>query len=289
VAVAIFAAVPIGIVFGSSLVQYVKWAARGFADPAAAACFLAGLMLLMGRDVGGPHDRLGSAAGAGLLFAIALFVRPNLAPGAAILLAGAGAAAARQLQIRRVAGLCIGFLPVLGMALHNWVYGGVLVPFTSTAAHPTTLVMPPDAYLSALQELLRIDLAGPHVARAFRQIGGWLAGPSEWVAMAPLNLAAIVVLVRVAARVQSDPWLRLIAGATLVQHCVAMFYATAGRYHHLTWLLTLLVTTAWMHDEGFEWLRQKLPAFSRWIRDHPAAAALTAAVERMARFQERTA
>jgi hypothetical protein len=57
----------------------------------------------------------------------------------------------------------------------------------------------------------------------------------------------------------------------------------------LTWLLTLLVTTAWMHDEGFEWLRQKLPAFSRWIRDHPAAAALTAAVERMARFHERTA
>jgi hypothetical protein len=289
VAVAIFSAVPIGIVFGSSLVQYVKWAARGFADPAAATCFLAGLMLLVGRDVAGPRDRLGSAAGAGLLFAIALFVRPNLAPGAAVLLAGAGAAAARQLQIRRVAGLCIGFLPVLGMALHNWVYGGVLVPFTSTAAHPTTLVMPPAAYLPALQELLRLDLAGPHVVRAFRQIGGWLAGPSEWVAMAPLNLAAIIVLLRVAARMQSDPWLRLIAGATLVQHCVALFYATAGRYHHLTWLLTLLVTTAWMHDEGIGWLRQKLPASSQRIRFHPAAAALTAAVERMARFHERTA
>ena len=46
----VFAAVPIGVVFGSSLVQYVKWAARGFADPAAYVLFLAGFVLLVGRD-----------------------------------------------------------------------------------------------------------------------------------------------------------------------------------------------------------------------------------------------
>ena len=28
-----------------------------------------------------------------------------------------------QRRYRRVTGLCIGFLPVLGMALHNWLYG----------------------------------------------------------------------------------------------------------------------------------------------------------------------
>ncbi len=50
-----------------------------------------------------------------------------------VLLAGAGLAALWQGQYRRVAGLCLGFLPVLGMALHNWVYGGVFVLFTSTA------------------------------------------------------------------------------------------------------------------------------------------------------------
>src|SRR5207253_5412639 len=32
---AVFVAVPVGVLFGSSLLQYVKWAARGFADPAA--------------------------------------------------------------------------------------------------------------------------------------------------------------------------------------------------------------------------------------------------------------
>ena len=48
----VFAAVPIGVVFGSSLVQYVKWAARGFADPAAYVFFLAGFVLLVGSHRG---------------------------------------------------------------------------------------------------------------------------------------------------------------------------------------------------------------------------------------------
>ena len=77
------------------------------------------------------RDRFGPACAAGLLFALAVFVRPNLAPVTGILLAGAGLAALWQAQCRRLAGLCVGFLPVLGMALHNWVYGGVLVLFTS--------------------------------------------------------------------------------------------------------------------------------------------------------------
>src|SRR5262249_58634794 len=44
----VFAAVPVGALFGSSLVQYVKWAARGFADPAAYIFFLAAFVLLLG-------------------------------------------------------------------------------------------------------------------------------------------------------------------------------------------------------------------------------------------------
>src|SRR5262249_47550784 len=78
-------------------------------------------------------------------------------------------------------------------------------------------------------------------ARALRQIGGWLAGPSESIAMAPLNAAAILVLVRVALWRGAEPWLRLTAFATLAQHGVALFYPGDGRYHYLTWLLTLLV------------------------------------------------
>src|SRR5206468_5306295 len=135
----------------------------------------------------------------------------------------------RSRQHRHLGGLCLGFLPVLGMALHNFVYGGRFVLFTASATHPGALVMPPSAWLSALGEVVRFDFVGPKLAGAIAQIGGWLAGPSESVVMVPLDAAAVAVLVRVAVAAWADPWLRLTAGATLAQHGVALFYATPGR------------------------------------------------------------
>jgi hypothetical protein len=363
--IVVFAAVPVGVLFGSSLVQYVKWAARGFADPAAYIFFLAAFVLLLGprtrsaplplvgrgwgwgsmsegmvvhhrttplpsrpptqvglarlaqektrpgqaRGAGGreqtefaaradsaphertldegPRDRFDRAFGAGLLFALALFVRPNIAPAAGILLAGAGLAALAQRQYRRVAGLGAGFAAVLGMALHNWVYGGALVLFTTTAELPRLLVMPPSAYLAGGGAGARFYFARGHVARAMRQIAGWLAGPSEAIAMAPLNAAAILVLLRVALWRGADPWLRLTAFATLAQHGVALFYPGDGRYHYLTWLLTLLVVAAWVHGEGVAMLRRWFPRFSARAAKHPASLALARGLERMSEMLQR--
>jgi hypothetical protein len=335
----VFAAIPVGVLFGSSLVQYVKWAARGFADPAAYILFLAAFVLLLGprtrsaplplvgrgwgwgstsegtvvhhrttplpspppqggreqtefaaRADSATHesaldesDRFARAFGAGLLFALALFVRPNIAPAAGILLAGAGLAALVQGEFRRLAGLVVGFAAVLGMALHNWVYGGALVLFTTTAELPRLLLMPPSAYLAALAELAHLNFAGEHVARALRQIAGWLAGPSEAVAMVPLNAAAILVLVRVALWRGADPWLRLTAFATLAQHGVALFYPGDGRYHYLTWLLTLLVVAAWVNGEGLDIVRRWFPHFSARVAKHPASIALARMSEMLQR------
>jgi len=339
----IFAAIPLGVGFGSSLVQYVKWASRGFADPAAYVLFLAAFVLLLdraahsvcslspagrgwGEGVRSPlidlnpsphpspygrgsrsslppadsttreralgadptpgHDGAGAAGfprafAAGLLFALALCVRPNIAPAAGILLAGGGIMALAAREFRWVAGLTLGFAAVLAMALHNWVYGGALVLFTTTAGIPKLLVMPPAAYLAALGELAHLDLAGEHVVRALRQIAGWLAGPSESVAMAPLNAAAIVVLIRVVLWRKAQPWLRLTAIATLVQHGVALFYAIAGRYYYLTWLLTLLVVAAWVHGEGLDIARRGFPRVTERVAKHPARLALARGLRRM--------
>jgi hypothetical protein len=277
-----FAAIPIGVLFGSSLVLYVKWAARGFGDPAAYVCFLAAFVLLVGATAAKIRDRCAPACAAGLLFALALFVRPNLAPLTGILLAGAGLAALWQAQWRRLAGLCIGFLPVFGMALHNWVYSGQLVLFTTTSEVAQS--MPPRDYLAALAELLRLDLTGEHVMRALKQIGAWLAGPSEWLAMAPLHLAALAVVVRMVLRRQSDPWLRLTAGAVLVQHSVNLFFLPYPRYYYLTWLLTLLIVVVWLHDEGIALVKRRWPAISdaagRMVR-YPICLAVARGLDRM--------
>src|SRR5262249_1765909 len=171
-------------------------------------------------------------------------------------------AALAQRHFRRVAGLVVGFAAVLGMALHNWVYGGVLVLFTTTAELPRLLLMPPSAYLAAIAELAHLNFAGEYVARATRQIGGWLPRPPGVRPVAPLSAVAILVLVRVALWRRAEPWLRLTAFATLAQHGVALFYPGDGRYHYLTWLLTLLVVAAWVKGEGLAIVRRWFPHVS---------------------------
>src|SRR2546428_13733619 len=147
--------------------------------------------------------------------------------------------------------------------------------------------MPPSAYLAALAELAHLNFAGEYVTRAMQQIAGWLAGPSEAIAMAPLNAAAILVLLRVALWRGADPWLRLTAFATLAQHGVALFYPGDGRYHYLTWLLTLLAVAAWVHCEGVAMLRRWVPRFSARAAKHPASLALARGLERMSEMLQR--
>ncbi len=278
----IFVAVPVGALFGTSFFHYAKWAARGFADPAAAILFLSGFIVLIGRTPQGPSTRFIPAFCAGLLFCLALWVRPNLAPGAAVLLGGAGLAALWYREWPRLVGLCIGFVPVFGMALHNWYFGGVFVLFSSNASLPAAIPMPPSAYLTALSELLRLDFGGEHLRRGILQIARWLAGPSESFLMIPLHLAAVVVLVRVARWRSADPWLRLTAGAALALHCVALFYLSYDRYYYLTWFLTLLVCMVWLRDEGLLYLRRFAPHAMQRIERNPAQAFWARVLDRLA-------
>lgn len=253
----LFVATPLGALFGSSFFQYLTNAARGYADPAAYILFLGGLLAVTHRV---PRDRLLPAFGGALLLALAVFVRPNIAPLTGILIGGAGMAALWRYQLRRLAGLCAGFSLVLFMPWHNWYFGGVFVLFSSNAAHPQLLLMPPAAWLAALAELARLDFAGAHVARMLAHLAGWLGGLVESPLLIPLHAAAVAVVVHVVARGRGhDPWLRLLAGATLAQHAVALFYIHTPRYYLLTWLMTFLVVAAWARRDGFPWIARAAP------------------------------
>ena len=67
-----------------------------------------------------------------------------------------------------------------------------------------------------------------------------------------------------------DPWLRLIGGAALAQHVVALFYSAAtARYHFLTWFLTMLVVMVWFHDLAAAWLARRFPDTVARLSRHP--------------------
>ncbi|MCW5686783.1 MAG: hypothetical protein KIT85_20505 [Pseudolabrys sp.] len=267
----VFVAIPVGVVFGTSFLNYAQWASRGFADPAAYIFFIIGILPIVGMTDAGPSSRLLPAFGGGLAMALAIFMKPIVAPACAVLLAGAGLMALYRRQWPRLVGLCVGFAPVFLITLHNWVYGGVLVLFSANAAHPLVLTMPPSAYGAALSELLH-GAIGSQTMRGVWQILGWLRGPSESYWAVPVSLAGVLVALHVALRGPGyDFWLRLIAGTALAQHVVALFYVSTARYHFLAWFLTLVVVAVWWQREAAPWLMRRYP---QTRRPYPFATAL---------------
>src|SRR5262245_30998046 len=122
----LFIAVPIGALFGTTSVQYARWASRGFADPMAYILFIAGLLTLINANwVSRGHFTTGflgrSAARA------RNFHEANRCAWRCGLADGRWCGRALHGQWARVAGLCIGVLPAFSMTLHNWLYGHVFV------------------------------------------------------------------------------------------------------------------------------------------------------------------
>jgi hypothetical protein len=279
--VLLFIAVPVGAGFGTSYFNYVKWAARGFADPVAYILFLAGLLPIFGRSADGPSGRFLPAFFGALLLALGIFMKPIVAPAAAVVLGAAGLAALSYRQWPRLAGLCIGFLPVFSMALHNWVFGRVFVLFSSNSQDSNLLVMPPSAYAAALRELPSLNFSG--LARMAKQLADWLSGPAESYWTIPVNGLAVAVLIYVVVRGRRfDPWLRVAGAAALAQHVVALFYdAATARYHFLDWFLTMLVVVVWFHQVGIDWLSRRFPVRSDRIAAHPLRILLASGLTRL--------
>jgi hypothetical protein len=280
-----FIAVPLGALFGTTFADYVKWAGRGFADPSAYIFFVAGLVVLVEAPAPSAGGKFTPAFFGALLLALGVTMKPIVAPAAAVFLGGAGLHALYLRQWRRVAGLCFGFLPVFLMALHNWVYGRVFVLFSTNAGASDLLVMPPSAYLALLREVLTLDFTGPNVKNGIFQVVNWLSGPAESAWTIPLNAAGVAILVYVVVRGRRfDPWLRLIGAAALAQHIVALFYnASIGRYHYLTWFLTMLVVMVFLHETGLPWLRRRYPVLSERLLLHPVSRRLANGLARLQR------
>ncbi len=287
----IFVATPLGAFFGSSYFLYVKYALQGFADPAAYILFLCGFLLIVGATAAGPRRGFGPACAGALLLALAVMVRPVVVPAAGVLLAGAGMVALWRRQWGQVMGLCVGFLPVLLMPLHNWYYGDVFVLFSANAAHPKILTMPPSAYAAALREISNLDFAGAHVRQAADQVQMWLngfvgqariGGRLGQVLSLPAHAAAVALVAYVAAFGRRlDPWLRLTAVATLAQHSVGLFYLGTARYYFLSWFLTMLVVAAWAEGNGLELIKRRFPDFSRRVRGHPLVVRISSALSQV--------
>lgn len=241
----IFVAIPVGTAFGSSLVDYVVWASRGFADPLGFVLLFAGIYFVVPRTSDAADT--GRAFVGALLLAMATFCRPNFLLASGTMILGGIVMAIAWRHLARAAALLIGFAALAASPLHNYVFGNSLIPFTNNVGHVDILLMSPLDYFKAASELLQLNFAGPHVGRAVTQIMSWLSGAHHVMAAIPLHLAGVLILAYVALLGRRfDPWLRIMALATLLQHGIGVCYLNNARYNLGTWLLTALVATAWL-------------------------------------------
>jgi hypothetical protein len=273
----IFTLLPIGEIFGTSFFEYAKWAARGFADPLAHIFLIWGLAVLAGRSVE-PNARADSALGGALLLALAVFVKPIVAPMAGIAIAGAWLIAVAHREWSKAVAFCVCFTPVLLMPLHNWYFGDQFVLLSSNAQLPGTYVMPPSGYVAALGELVRLDFAGANLHDALAQTGAWLSGPSGLAVFIPLHLVAVLIVLHMTLRGRTyDAWLRLIGAALIAEYGAAMTYAATARYFFSMWFLTALLVCVFLERHVPRWLAQhgwkrSAQALDRYLGLRPANA-----------------
>jgi len=242
----IFTAIPVGTAFGSSLVDYVVWASRGFADSLGFALLFAGIILAIPRAAA-TSPETGRAFFGALLLAMATFCRPNFLLASGTLILGGVLMALVGRQLARAGALVIGFAALALSPLHNYAFAHSLIPFTNNVEHADILLMSPMDYFRAANELAHLDIAGGHVRRALVQIASWLSGAHHIMATIPLHAAGVLILAWVALTGRRyDPWLRILALATLLQHGIGVCYLNNARYNLGTWLLTALVATVWL-------------------------------------------
>ena len=236
--ICIFLFTPIFERFGFAHFVYLREMIKGFPEPLGYTAFLGGLALLAQYvPTSIPGARPGPMPSGWIGFALALSVafRPNLALPAALILTMTGYFLLVRKRWGEATGLAVGFAPVLLVPLHNWYFGHVLVPLTSSAFTPDNLTAPPAVYWAAIKEMTVLNFSGEAVAQVSRQLSRWNEVTDFY------RVIAVVVVIWVLLRSSSAPWLRAFALVTLSMQAILLFYLPSGRYALLAWLLVFTI------------------------------------------------
>ncbi len=246
--------------FGFAHFLYVKEMLKGFPEPLGYGAFLGGLALVASyvpTSMGPPLPGRMPALLIGLAFALSVAMRPNLAIAAALVLTLLALWLFAERRWSELAGMALGFSPLLLLMLHNWEFGGEFVPLTSNATISANLQTPPSVYFGALQEVVQRNFAGADLAQVARQLGNW----NHWSDF--YRVLAVFVVIWIAARPRTAPSMRALAFVALSLQAVLFFYLPAGRYSYLAWLLVFVILIATIREVFLPLVRSTYPEMWR--------------------------
>jgi hypothetical protein len=275
-----FVATPFGTIFGTSILDYIKVAERGYADPLAFFLLFSGFVLIIPPAAPPQELRSARAFFGAVLLALATFCRPNLILAAGTLMVCAIGVGVSRRRWDWVGALLAGFAVILVSPLHNEVFGQSNILLSDNVSTPRTLLMYPLDYARAAAQLLRLDFTGDYVVRALQQMFRWLSGPQKLLIAVPIHAVAVLILARVALFGRGyEFWLRVVANATLLQHGIGVCYVDYERYSLGTWLLTAMVVAVWLQRQCVRHPKASWLVAARTVLQRSGIAGLTARLE----------
>lgn len=173
---------------------------------------------------------------ANFLLFISVFMRPNLAVAAIIIVVYLAFRLFLKKRYLEIFVTSIGFLPVLFMLWHNFYFGGKLYPFTGSVSLALQSGVHPIVYLNVIKEMLRHNYSGPDIERIISHLHMMF---QQWYKLALLAICFFVAFFRHNLSLN----VRIIAIVCLSLHFFNFFFfAVYFRYVFLTWALTSVVS-----------------------------------------------
>ncbi len=237
-------------VIGMTYPSLIDLASRSMAEPVGYSLWLAGLLVAV-KNIKEPTE---SAAThwflAGLLWALATFLRPNLVVASVLVIAFCGITLLRHRKRLSSLFLGAGFALLVVCLAHNFFFGGRFVLLTSAGQHAANLLMPPATYLEAARALGEGAWQKPCVLSTLKQFARWMGnnttGKLQDMVLISLPHAALfmtlgILLFKNWRRKQNNRITGLLLSSALGLHLPLFFFHPDNRYAMLAWFVTFIL------------------------------------------------
>ena len=232
---------PIGAMtryIGLSDYFYIKSISIGYGEALSYVCFLSAIYLLL-RNMS-EHKTVNHqyTFWAHFLCFIAIFLRPNVIIASLILIASY---ALFQLKYNKswqkdLLYSLLGFVPILLIPLHNWYFGGVLVPLTSSATIPGNLPTPPSTYCLAFESLCNGQFGHSAITQV---INHW----NEWIGIRHFyKWFMLIITIYYAFKAKLFDKFGIIARMALMLQLQMLFFMPSNRYAYISWLFCFMAS-----------------------------------------------
>lgn len=237
-------------VIGGAYPSLIDLSSRSMAEPVGYSLWLAGLLLAT-RGIRNPTSpATGLWFSAGLLWALATFVRPNLVVASVLSIVFCAIVLLRHKKVFNILFLGAGFSAIAVCLLHNMYFGSQFVLLTSAGEHHTNLLVPLSTYMNATSAIASGAWHDPAVLSVLKQGARWL-GNSYTTQLRDMALVAAFhslilaslsyLLIKRVWKKQIEQTTGLLLFSALGLHLPLFFFHPDNRYAMLAWFVTFIL------------------------------------------------